>query len=57
VSLEKLYSPLEAAELLSLNRKAVYKAIAEGELQSYKLRGRVRIPASSLEGWLERSRV
>jgi excisionase family DNA binding protein len=57
VSVEQFYSPLEVADLLGLNRKAIYKAIDEGELAAHKLRGRVRIPRSSLESWIERNRV
>jgi excisionase family DNA binding protein len=55
--LEQLYSPTDAASLTGLDLKTVYRMIQDGTVTAYKLRGRLRIPASSLEGWLERSRV
>jgi excisionase family DNA binding protein len=47
----------EVCERVRLSPWAVRRAIRRGELRAYKLRGRLRIPADSVEDWLQASVV
>ena len=50
---EQLLTAERVAELTGLSRRSVYRAVDSGELDAYRLRGRVRIPEAALESWLE----
>ena len=54
---EQLLTAERVAELTGLSRRSVYREIDAGELDAYRLRGRVRIPEAALESWLEAHRV
>ncbi len=54
---EQLLTVERVAELTGLSRRSVYREIDAGELDAYRLRGRVRIPEAALESWLEARRV
>jgi excisionase family DNA binding protein len=43
------YTAAEAAELLRTSTVTIYRAVKEGELQGFKIRGRVIVPARAIE--------
>ena len=49
------HTPAEVAAAAGLSRKAIYRAIANGELQASKVCGgsRLRIPAGAAHDWLD----
>jgi excisionase family DNA binding protein len=49
------YTPAEIAAAAGLSRKAIYRAIANGELQASKVCGgsRLLIPAGAARDWLD----
>ena len=49
------YTPAEVAAAAGLSRKAIYRAIANGELQASKVCGgsRLLIPAGAARDWLD----
>lgn len=51
--MEKFYSPMEVADMLSVTRETVYKLIKQGKLNSYKFGGVVRITEEQLKSALE----
>jgi excisionase family DNA binding protein len=53
----RFVSPGEVAKLLSLDTRAIYKAIQDGELKAYRFRGRFRIAMSDLENYIEKAKV
>jgi excisionase family DNA binding protein len=58
--LERLaYTPKELAAALGLSRKAVYRAIATGELRAAKVCGgsRLLVPVEAASDWIERNLV
>jgi excisionase family DNA binding protein len=50
---ERLLSPEEVARACGLSRRAVYRAIARGELPAARLCNRLRIRPAELEKWIE----
>jgi len=50
-------SPKEIAELCGLSARAVYRAIARGELRASKICGRLRSRVLDVEDWIERNVV
>ena len=48
VSKEKLLSPKETAERLSISRWTIYKMLEDGRIQSIKISRLVRIPESEV---------
>jgi len=52
-SKERLLSPHEFAERLSISRWTVYKMIGDGRIQSIKISRLVRIPASEVSRIVE----
>lgn len=46
--------PDDAARITAHSRSAIYKAIAAGELQSFKVGKRRRVLMSELEVWINR---
>lgn len=50
----QLYSPAQAAEVLSLSRQHVYNLISRGELRAVKIGRATRITADELERYVER---
>jgi excisionase family DNA binding protein len=50
---ERLLSPEEVARACGLSRRAVYRAIARGELLAARLCNRLRIRPAELEKWIE----
>ena len=51
--MEKFYSPMEVADMLSVTRETVYKLIKQGKLNAYKFGGVVRITEEQLKSALE----
>jgi excisionase family DNA binding protein len=49
--------PTEAAELVGLSTRAIYRAIQRGDLKAVRLCSRLRIPRDGFEEWVERSAV
>jgi|GEM_PF-2768451 len=49
---KQLLSPEDVARLCRLSRRAVYRAIARGELRAARLCNRLRISPGDLEGWI-----
>ncbi len=47
----------QVCERVQLSPWAVRRAISHGELLAYKLRGRLRIPASAVEDWVRASLI
>jgi excisionase family DNA binding protein len=52
-----MLSVREVADRVGLSEWAVRRAIADGELEAFKLRGRIRITGAAVQGWLDASRV
>lgn len=50
-------SPAQVAAQTGLSRSAIYRAIEEGDLVAYKLRGRLRIESVELAAFKERNRI
>lgn len=50
-------SPREVAATLGLSRSAVYRLIEDGELQAYKVRGRLRIEPREVHALKQRNQV
>ncbi len=38
----------EAAELLSMSRSAAYRAVARGEIRTFRLNGKIKVPTAPL---------
>src|SRR3954463_15790154 len=51
------YSPAEVAAALGLSRRAIYRAIASGELHAARVCGgsRLLVPAEEARAWVERT--
>lgn len=49
---KKLLSPEEVARICGLSRRAVYRAIARGELRAARLCNRLRVKPTELERWI-----
>jgi len=47
-----LYTPLEAAALLSLGRSTIYLLMARNQIRSVRIGGSRRIPATALHDYL-----
>jgi excisionase family DNA binding protein len=53
---DRLLTVREVADYAQLSQKAVRRAIAQGELQATRLRGRLRIDPADLQAWIEANR-
>ena len=51
--IERLLAPEEVARACGLSRRAVYRAIARGELRATRLCNRLRIRPAEFEEWIE----
>jgi excisionase family DNA binding protein len=49
--------PAEAATLAGLSTRAIYRAIARGELRAVRLCSRLRIPRDEFDTWVARAAV
>jgi excisionase family DNA binding protein len=52
IEIERLLSPEDVARVCRLSRRAVYRAIARGELRAARLCHRLRIHPVELERWI-----
>jgi excisionase family DNA binding protein len=52
IEIERLLSPEHVARVCGLSRRAVYRAIARGELRAARLCHRLRIHPAELERWI-----
>jgi excisionase family DNA binding protein len=52
-----LLSPEDVALRFGLSRKAVYRAVARGELRAARIRSRLRIDPGDLEAWFQANLV
>jgi excisionase family DNA binding protein len=52
IEIERLLSPEDVARVCGLSRRAVYRAIARGELHAARLCHRLRIHPAELERWI-----
>lgn len=52
IEIERLLSPEDVARVCRLSRRAVYRAIARGELRAARLCHRLRIHPAELERWI-----
>lgn len=52
IEFERLLSPEDVARACGLSRRAVYRAIARGELRAARLCHRLRIHPAELERWI-----
>lgn len=50
-------TPEQVARHTGLSRKAIYRAIARGQLAAYRLCGRLRIRPEDEQAWIEQNRV
>ena len=50
-------SPKEIAQLCGLSTRAIYRAIARGELRATRLCGRLRCHSADVEHWIDGNRV
>lgn len=44
----------EVASILNASRRTVYRLVAEGDLQAFKVRNSLRIPREDLEAYMNR---
>jgi excisionase family DNA binding protein len=49
---ERMLSPDDVARVCGLSRRAVYRAIARGELRASRLCNRLRVQPAELERWI-----
>jgi excisionase family DNA binding protein len=49
---QRLLSPEDVARVCGLSRRAVYRAIARGELRAARLCNRLRVQPAELERWV-----
>jgi len=49
---DRLLSPEDVARVCGLSRRAVYRAIARGELRAARLCNRLRVRPGDLERWI-----
>jgi excisionase family DNA binding protein len=54
---QRLLSPEEVARACGLSRRAVYRAIARGELPAARLCHRLRVRPADLEHWISEQTV
>lgn len=52
IKIKRLLSPEDVARVCGLSRRAVYRAIARGELRAARLCHRLRIHPAELERWI-----
>jgi excisionase family DNA binding protein len=52
IEFERLLSPEDVARACGLSRRAVYRAIARGELRAARLCHRLRVQPVELERWI-----
>ena len=52
IEIERLLSPEDVARACGLSRRAVYRAIARGELRAARLCHRLRVHPAELERWI-----
>lgn len=52
-----MLTPREIAELCGLSYRSVLRAIEDGELRAFRLRGRLRVDNEDYVAWLEGARV
>jgi len=52
IEIERLLSPEDVARVCGLSRRAVYRAIARGELRAARLCHRLRVQQAELERWI-----
>lgn len=52
IDFERLLSPEDVARACGLSRRAVYRAIARGELRAARLCHRLRVHPAELERWI-----
>lgn len=52
IEIDRLLSPEEVARACGLSRRAVYRAIARGELRAARLCHRLRVHPAELERWI-----
>lgn len=50
----QLYNVNEAAEYLNCSRRTVYRLVSDGDLQALRVRSSLRIPAGSLDSYIQR---
>ena len=53
----RMVSPEQVARRTGLSRRAVYRAIAEGELPASRLRARLRVREIDVDRWIETNLV
>jgi excisionase family DNA binding protein len=46
----------EAADLLGIGRTLLYKLLATGEIDSFKIGGKRKVPRDAIDGYIERLR-
>ncbi len=56
-SVRQLLSVKEVAQLLGLSRSKLYEMIAAGDLEAYRLGGRIRVPTHAVAELLEKTRL
>nr|WP_090340970.1 helix-turn-helix domain-containing protein [Mycolicibacterium malmesburyense]CRL70642.1 Helix-turn-helix domain protein [Mycolicibacterium malmesburyense] len=52
-AVDRLYTPVQAAQILGCGKTKVYGFIKSGDLRSVKLGGSRRIPRSALDEFIE----
>lgn len=50
-------SPQDVSEIVGLHTRVIHRAVNEGEIEAYKLRGKIRIRRSDFEAWLAAHKV
>lgn len=53
MAVEKLYKVRETASCLNVSTQLVYKLVREGRIKAVRIGSAIRIPASSIEGYIQ----
>jgi len=51
---DRVLRPDQVAEILDVSRRTVYRLVAEGELEAFRVRGSLRIRESAVRAYIRR---
>lgn len=54
---QEYLSPQDVGEMVDLHPRVIQRAVNEGEIAAFKLRGRIRIKRTDLEAWIAGNQV
>lgn len=54
---QEYLSPQDVGKMVDLHPRVIQRAVNEGEIAAFKLRGKIRIRHADLDAWIEANRV